>query len=362
MTLLHLRAAGVSLLLDARGPGLPSVVHWGTRPGPGLRRRAGRRRRRRRAGGGQQRARRPGPAVAVARAGGRLPRPARPDRQPRRPRLLTGVRARRRGPGRWERRDRRGGRRAGRPGACASSCACTTAGCCCCVHQVRNDGAAPYALDELACVLPVPARAVDLQDLTGRWLRERRPQRHPFVLGAFLREQRRGRTGFDATLVLSAGTAGFGNRTGEVWGLHLAWSGDSRTWAERGTDGPRRARRRRAARRPARSSSSPGATYPRPTSSPPYSSAGLDGRRRRRSRLPARADRRPAHPAAGRAQHLGGGLLRPAPRPAHRARRRPRPRSARSASSSTTAGSAAAATTPPAWATGTSTSGSGRTG
>ena len=27
--MLHLRAAGVSLVLDARGPSLPRVLHWG---------------------------------------------------------------------------------------------------------------------------------------------------------------------------------------------------------------------------------------------------------------------------------------------------------------------------------------------
>ena len=27
--MLHLRAAGVSLVLDARGPSLPQVLHWG---------------------------------------------------------------------------------------------------------------------------------------------------------------------------------------------------------------------------------------------------------------------------------------------------------------------------------------------
>jgi alpha-galactosidase len=32
----HLRAAGVSVLLDARGPGLPSVLHWGPDLGAGV--------------------------------------------------------------------------------------------------------------------------------------------------------------------------------------------------------------------------------------------------------------------------------------------------------------------------------------
>ena len=33
--------------------------------------------------------------------------------------------------------------------------------------------------------------------------------------------------------MLVAGTAGFANRTGEVWGLHTAWSGNHRSLAER---------------------------------------------------------------------------------------------------------------------------------
>ncbi len=92
-------------------------------------------------------------------------------------------------------------------------------------HTLRNDGTEAYALHELACVLPVPNRASELLDLTGRWLRERHPQRYPFVLGTYLREGRHGRTGHDATLLLCSGTPGFGNRNGEVWGVHLGWSG-----------------------------------------------------------------------------------------------------------------------------------------
>ena len=52
-------------------------------------------------------------------------------------------------------------------------------------------------------------------------------------MGAWSREGRRGRTGHDSPLVLTAGTPGFGFGVGEVWGVHLAWSGDSTVWAER---------------------------------------------------------------------------------------------------------------------------------
>lgn len=97
----------------------------------------------------------------------------------------------------------------------------------------RAAGERPYTLDGLLLALPVPAHATELLDLTGRHLRERSPQRHEFTLGTHLRENRRGRTGTDATLLHLAGERGFGFRTGEVWGVHVAWSGNHRTLAER---------------------------------------------------------------------------------------------------------------------------------
>lgn len=104
-------------------------------------------------------------------------------------------------------------------------------------QALRNEGSTSYALAELAATLPLPARARELLDLNGRWCRERAPQRMPFALGMWLRETRHGRTGHDAPLVLAAGTAGFGFRSGEVWAAHLAWSGDAALWAERNADG-----------------------------------------------------------------------------------------------------------------------------
>ncbi len=100
-------------------------------------------------------------------------------------------------------------------------------------HVLRNAGSDPYAVGELGCVLPVPAVAEEVLDLTGRWCRERHPQRRPFDFGTWLRESRRGRTGHDASLLVVAGTEGFSFRGGEVWGVHLGWSGDHRVWAER---------------------------------------------------------------------------------------------------------------------------------
>lgn len=104
-------------------------------------------------------------------------------------------------------------------------------------HTVRNDGADGYQVAGLAVTLPVPAQASELLDFTGRWARERHPQRQAFRFGTWSREGRRGRTGHDATIGLMVGTDGFDFGSGEVWAAHVAWSGDHVTYAERSPSG-----------------------------------------------------------------------------------------------------------------------------
>jgi alpha-galactosidase len=104
-------------------------------------------------------------------------------------------------------------------------------------HVVTNDGDDPYIVDGVESALPVPAQATELMDFTGRWVREKHPQRRPFGMGSWVREGRRGRTGHDATPALMAGTEGFGFRTGEVWAVHVAWSGNHVTFGERVHEG-----------------------------------------------------------------------------------------------------------------------------
>ena len=96
-----------------------------------------------------------------------------------------------------------------------------------------------YTLDGLTLALPVPARASELLDLAGRWGKEKVPQRSPFGVGTHLREGRKGRTGADAAGVLHAGEAGFGFGVGEIWAVHTAWSGNHVHYAERTFDGHR---------------------------------------------------------------------------------------------------------------------------
>ncbi|GAA2230170.1 alpha-galactosidase [Promicromonospora sukumoe] len=90
-----------------------------------------------------------------------------------------------------------------------------------------------YDLSHVTALLPLPARAVEVLDFSGRWSRERQPQRLPLVDGAHVREVRRGKPGVDSPYLLAVGTPGFGNRSGEVWAAHVAWSGDQRWIAQR---------------------------------------------------------------------------------------------------------------------------------
>ena len=108
------------------------------------------------------------------------------------------------------------------------------------LHQritLRNTGDTRYTLQSLAAAFPLPPDATELLDTTGRHLRERAAQRHAFTVGTHLRESRRGRPGADATLLLAAGRPGFGFESGRVHGIHVAWSGSHRVFAERVTTG-----------------------------------------------------------------------------------------------------------------------------
>ncbi len=99
--------------------------------------------------------------------------------------------------------------------------------------RLTNLAAEVYALDELVLAYPVPPDARELLDLSGRWGRERSPQRRDFSVGVHLREGRKGRTGPDAATVLHAGTPGFSFAGGRVWGVHTGWSGNHTHYAER---------------------------------------------------------------------------------------------------------------------------------
>ncbi|HEX7188550.1 MAG TPA: glycoside hydrolase family 36 N-terminal domain-containing protein, partial [Actinomycetes bacterium] len=214
--LVHLRRHGVSVLLDVAGPGVPALLHWGRDLGTDLPVR--------------EAWVPPVPhgtvdePIPTTLLGGGMASPG-----------LRGSRAGQAWAPRWTVDD------VARPDDSSVAVRCTDAangltvsttlvldahGVLTVGHVLRNESPDRYQLDRVAVVLPVPHRATELLDMTGRWARERHPQRHQFTAqGTWLRESRSGRTGHDATLLLVAGTDGFGNGRGEVWGAHLAWSG-----------------------------------------------------------------------------------------------------------------------------------------
>lgn len=100
-------------------------------------------------------------------------------------------------------------------------------------QELRNlsESAEPFWLDTLDTILPLPRQAREILDFTGRHLKERSPQRHRLVAGQHLRESRRGRS-HDGTLLMLAGEPGFTNTRGQVWGIHVAWSGNTRTFTD----------------------------------------------------------------------------------------------------------------------------------
>ncbi|MDI6099315.1 alpha-galactosidase [Actinoplanes sp. NEAU-A12] len=230
--LVHLSAAGVSVVLDCRGDRFPSIVHWGDALGDLSAERLA----------GLARAVAPQPigfsadtpvrvSLLPEQSAGWLGHPGlaghRDGRHWSSAFLLTGVA-----------RDRADGVRleAADPVAgldLAVEIELDPSGVLRARARLTSTGDGVYWLEHLTLFLPVPAEATELLDFTGHHLRERSPQRTAFTHGLRVRENRTGRTGYDSAYVLCAGAAGFANRRGRVWGVHTAFSGGSRTVAER---------------------------------------------------------------------------------------------------------------------------------
>jgi alpha-galactosidase len=221
--LIALSAGGVGLVLDASGPALPEILHWG--PDLGSLDGAGGRRFVDALPG----ARRP---LIPSQGAGWFGRPALSGHRDGKARplrfVLTEPVVVREGTVVVRAAD------VGAGLALDSELELTAQGVLRVRHTVTNTDAdqAPYTVDRLVALMPVPAHAVEVLDFAGRWARERSPQRAPIRQGAWVRENRRGRTGFDAGLLI-AGSEGFSFRSGSVWGVHAAWSGNHVQYVER---------------------------------------------------------------------------------------------------------------------------------
>jgi len=99
--------------------------------------------------------------------------------------------------------------------------------------RLTNAGSAPYQLERLTATLPLPAGTDEVLSFTGRWCKEWQEQRHRLASAALIQENRRGRTSHDNPPGLMVGTAGFGERHGEVYGVQIGWSGNHALRVER---------------------------------------------------------------------------------------------------------------------------------
>ncbi|WP_240539327.1 alpha-galactosidase [Bifidobacterium sp. SO1] len=99
--------------------------------------------------------------------------------------------------------------------------------------EIANLGAGSLEIGHVELGFPLPADTSEILTATGHHLRERSPQRQPLTVGRFEKLALAGRPDFDASLLLSAGEPGFGFTRGDVYAVHVGWSGNSVLSAER---------------------------------------------------------------------------------------------------------------------------------
>ena len=99
--------------------------------------------------------------------------------------------------------------------------------------EVTNLGGGTLDIGRIELGFPLPADASEILTTTGHHLRERHPQRQPLTVGRFEKLAMAGRPDFDASLLLSAGEPGFGFTRGDVYSVHVGWSGNSVLSVER---------------------------------------------------------------------------------------------------------------------------------
>ena len=106
-------------------------------------------------------------------------------------------------------------------------------------HGLTNLRAQPWQVDRLAITLPIAERAQEVMAFHGRWIREFQPHRVTLEHDSFVIESRRGRSSHEHFPALMTGTPSFNEMHGDVWGVHMGWSGNHRLRAEAKTDGRR---------------------------------------------------------------------------------------------------------------------------
>jgi alpha-galactosidase len=113
-----------------------------------------------------------------------------------------------------------------------------TSGVLCFETEVENFGNAPLSLDWCAAIcLPLDEQMQHLKSFTGRWANEFQIEDVPAFTGAYVRENRAGRTSHDNFPGLIAQTNDTNEQGGTCAGFHLGWSGNNRARVDRLSDG-----------------------------------------------------------------------------------------------------------------------------
>lgn len=102
--------------------------------------------------------------------------------------------------------------------------------------RVTNDGHSPLTVNSAHLCIPIGQQADELLTLGGRHAMEAVQQRTQWGRTKQLLENRSGRTSHEQLGVVFAGTPGFTEQTGDVWGVHVAWSGNFRLMCDGITD------------------------------------------------------------------------------------------------------------------------------
>jgi alpha-galactosidase len=104
--------------------------------------------------------------------------------------------------------------------------------------KLTNHGIETLDLNEMATAcLPIPSNMTDIIGFNGRWTQEFGQERVKRGSGTYLRENRSGRTSHFSYPALLLAAADTNEQQGEVYGLHLAWSGNHRLRVDSLTDG-----------------------------------------------------------------------------------------------------------------------------
>ena len=104
------------------------------------------------------------------------------------------------------------------------------------VAALHNNSTQPISLDGLRLTIPVGSMCEEILTIGGRHAMEAIEHRHSWNNVSVAIENRSGRTSHEQMGVVFAGSRNFSEQHGDVWGVHIAWSGNFEFWCDSLTD------------------------------------------------------------------------------------------------------------------------------